>query len=48
MYHYVAKESNINILWRKLETIYKQPIAQNKAYLMKRLVKLKYKEAQYN
>ena len=38
------KESRADVLWRKLEMIYEQPTAQNKANLMKRLVNLKYKE----
>ena len=44
MYHHVAKESKADVLWRKLETIYEQPAAQNKANLTKRLVNLKYIE----
>ena len=44
MYHHVVKESRADVLWRKLETIYEQPIAYNKAILMKMLVNLKYKE----
>ena len=44
VYHHVAKESGVDILWRKLKTIYKQPTVHNKANLMKRLVNLKYKE----
>ena len=44
MYHHVAKESRADVLWRKLETIYDQPIAQNRANMMKMLVNLKYKE----
>ena len=27
VYHHVAKESGVDILWRKLEMIYEQPIA---------------------
>ena len=34
----------IDVLWRKLKTIYKQPTSQNKVNLMKILVNLKYKE----
>ena len=44
VYHHVPNESKTNVLWRKLETIYEQPIAQKKANLIKRLVNLKYKE----
>ncbi|KAL9409064.1 hypothetical protein AB3S75_047449 [Citrus x aurantiifolia] len=41
VYHHVPKESKDDVLWRKLETIYEQPITQNKVNLMKRLVNLK-------
>ena len=44
VYHHMAKESRADALWRKSKTIYEQPITQNKANLMKRLVNLKYKE----
>ena len=44
VYHHVTKKSRADVLWRKLETIYEQPIAYNKAILMKMLVNLKYKE----
>ena len=36
MYHYVMKESRADVIWRKLNTIYEQLTAQNKANLMKR------------
>ena len=44
VYHHVAKEFEIDVLWRKLETIYEQPTTDNKDYLMKKLVNLKHKE----
>ncbi|KAH9784249.1 retrovirus-related pol polyprotein from transposon RE1 [Citrus sinensis] len=44
VYHRDAKESKVDVIWRKLETIYEQPTAHNKVNLMKRLVNLKYKE----
>ena len=44
VYHHVAKEFGVDDFWRKLKIIYQQPIAQNKANMMKRLVKLKYKK----
>ena len=44
MYHHVVKESRADVLWRKLEIIYKKPIEHNKANFIKRLVNLKYNE----
>ena len=44
VYHHVTKKSRADVLWRKLETIYEQLTAHNKANLMKKLINLKYKE----
>ena len=44
VYHHVAKEYGVDVLWRKPEIIYEQLTTQNKGNLMKMLVNLKYKE----
>ena len=44
VYHNVAKESRADVPWRKLEMIYEQSTAHNKANLMKTFNNLKYKK----
>jgi hypothetical protein len=43
VFHRVAKV-NAHSLWQKLESLYERKIAQNKAFVIKRLVNLKYKD----
>lgn len=42
IYHHVVKKSKASVLQRKLEILYKQSTIQNKANLMKGLVKLEH------
>ena len=42
VYHNVAQEKTAHSLWKRLEKLYETKNANNKAFLMKRLVNLKY------
>ena len=42
VYYNVAQEKTTHSLWKKLEKLYKTKNANNKAFLMKKLVNLKY------
>ncbi|KAF7143342.1 hypothetical protein RHSIM_Rhsim05G0201800 [Rhododendron simsii] len=44
VFHHVAQETNVYELWTKLEAMYERKTAQNKAFLIRRLVNLKYKD----
>ena len=44
MFHHVAQETNVHVLWKKLETMYERKTTQNKAFLIRKLVNLKYKD----
>ena len=44
VFHHVANETNANVLWKKLESLYEGKTTQNKVFLIRRLVNLKYKE----
>ena len=44
--HDVATETDAYQVWKKLEDLYQRKNAQNKAYLIRRLVNLKYKDGQ--
>ena len=44
MFHHVAQETKADTLWKKLQDLYERRTAQNKAFLVKRLVNLIYKE----
>jgi hypothetical protein len=46
VFHYVAKEVDAYLLWLKLESLYERKTAQNKAFMIRRLVNLKYKDGQ--
>ena len=43
VFHHVAKEVGAYSLWQKLESLYERNVAQNKAFMIRRLVNLKYK-----
>ena len=43
VFHHVSQETDATELWKKLESMYKRKIAQNKATLIRRLINLKYK-----
>ena len=45
VFHYVAKEVDAYSLWQKLESLYERKTAQNKTFMIRRLVNLKYKDA---
>ena len=42
VFHHVTQETNIHVLWKKLETMYERKTTQNKASLIRRLVNMKY------
>ena len=44
IFHHVAKEVHAYSLWQKLESLYERKTAQNKAFMIRRLVNLKYKD----
>ena len=44
VFHHVAKEVDAYSLWQKLESLYERKTAQNKAFMIRRLVNLKYKD----
>ena len=44
VFHHVAKEVDAYSLWQKLESLYERKTTQNKAFIIKRLVNLKYKD----
>jgi hypothetical protein len=46
VFHHVGKEVNAHLLWLELESLYERKTAQNKAFMIRRLVNLKYKDGQ--
>ncbi|CAA0840400.1 Unknown protein, partial [Striga hermonthica] len=42
IFHHVATESKAHTLWNKIEQMYQRKTAQNKAFVIKKLVNLKY------
>ena len=44
VFHHVAKEVDVYSLWQKLESLYERKTAHNKAFMIRRLVNLKYKD----
>ena len=44
VFHHVSQETNAKALWEKLKGLYERKIAQNKAFVAKKLVNLKLKE----
>jgi hypothetical protein len=46
VFHHVAKEIDAYLLWLKLESLYERKSPQNKAFMIRRLVNLKYKYGQ--
>ena len=42
--HHISQETDAYILWEKLEGLYARKTAQNKAFTIRKLVNLKYKE----
>ncbi|KAL6211098.1 hypothetical protein ACLB2K_016326 [Fragaria x ananassa] len=43
VFHHISKETTTLELWRKLESLYERKTTANKAFLIKKLVNLKYK-----
>ena len=44
VFHHVSQETNAEALWEKLNGLYERKIAQNKAFVARKLVNLKLKE----
>lgn len=44
VFHYVSMKSSTYSLWKKLEDLYKRKTIENKLFLIRKLVNLKYKE----
>jgi gag-polypeptide of LTR copia-type len=44
VYHHVASETNAHELWKKLESLNKQKTTANKAFFIRKLVNLKFRE----
>jgi gag-polypeptide of LTR copia-type len=44
VYHHVASETNAHELWKEPESLYEQKTAANKAFLIRKLVNLKFRE----
>ena len=44
VFHHVSQETNAEALWEKLRSLYERKIAQNKAFIARKLVNLKLKE----
>ena len=44
VFHHVSQETNAKALWEKLKGLYERKIAQNKAFVARKLVNLKLKE----
>ena len=44
VFHHVSQETNAKALWEKLNGLYERKIAQNKAFVARKLVNLKLKE----
>ena len=43
----MANETKVDVLMKKLESLYERKTTQNKVFLIRRLVNLKYKEGRY-
>jgi hypothetical protein len=46
VFHHAAKEVDAYSLWLKLKSLYERKTTQRKAFMMRRLVNLKYKDGQ--
>ena len=44
VFHHVSQETNVEALWKKLKGLYERKMAQNKAFMARKLVNLKLKE----
>ncbi|PKI43124.1 hypothetical protein CRG98_036503 [Punica granatum] len=44
IYHHVAQETNAKVLWNKLANFYARKTPQNKAFIVKKLVHLRYQD----
>ncbi len=44
VYHHVSNETNASELWTKLAALYEPRTAQNKAFLIRKLVNMKYQQ----
>lgn len=44
VFHHVAQETEAHTLWKKLETLYERKNAQSKAFTIRKLVNLKYRD----
>lgn len=46
MFHHVSIETDAKALWEKFEGLFERKTAQNKAFMIQKLVNLKLKEGQ--
>ena len=44
VFHHVSQETNAEVRWEKLRSLYERKTTQNKAFITRRLVNLKLKE----
>ena len=44
VYHYIENKTSADTLWKKLEELYERKIVGNKAFLIRKLVNLKFNE----
>jgi gag-polypeptide of LTR copia-type len=42
VFHHISTETDAKALWEKLESMYERKTAQNKAFLIRKLVNMKY------
>ena len=47
IFHHVFTKSSAYSLWKKLEDLYEKKTNSNKAFLIRKLINLKYKEGAY-
>ena len=46
MFHHVSNETSAHSLWMKLQDLYERKTAGNKAFLIRKLVNLKFKDGE--
>ena len=44
VFHHISTETDAKVLWEKLESMFERKTAQNKAFLIRKLVNMKYQE----
>jgi gag-polypeptide of LTR copia-type len=42
VYYHISTETNVKVLWEKLESLYERKTAQNKTFYIKKLINMKY------